>query len=189
MEKIVSQLDAAGYFIGSVIADTSPLEPGVYLIPGGAVDAVPPVIPDGKRARWNGNGWDLEDIPQPAAPPAPTLDELKAAKNIEINLARAAANTSPFPHDGKTFACDALSRSDIDGVNGYAALYGALPLAFPGAWKAADNSYYPIADLAAWKAFYASMVATGAANFTHAQTLKAQLAAATTPEAVAAIVW
>lgn len=124
-----------------------------------------------------------------ADPPAPTFDELKAAKNTEINLARATANTSTFTHDDKAFSCDALSRSDIDGVNGYAALYGALPPAFPGAWKAADNSYYPIADLAAWKAFYASMVATGAANFTHAQTLKAQLAAAITPDAVAAIVW
>lgn len=119
----------------------------------------------------------------------PTLDELKAAKNAEINAARAAANTSTFAHSGKTFSCDQLSRSDIDGVNGYVALYGALPPAFPGAWKAADNSYYPIADVAAWKAFYASMVATGAANFGHAQELKAQLAAATTPEEVAAIVW
>lgn len=188
-DKIVSQLDAAGYLIGSVVADTSPLEPGVFLIPGGAVDAAPPVVPEGTRAKWNGAGFDFEDVPVPPVPPVPTLDELKAAKNAEINFSRAAANTSTFPHDGKTFACDALSRSDIDGVNGYVALYGAQPPAFPGAWKAADNSYYPIADVAAWKAFYASMVATGAANFAHAQTLKAQLAAATTPEAVAAIVW
>lgn len=188
-EKNVSQLDAEGYFTGAVAADPSPLEDNVYLIPGGAVDAIPPVIPEGKRARWNGRGFDFEDIPQPTAPPVPTLDELKSVKNTEINLARASANTSIFQHDGKTFACDALSRSDIDGVNGYVALYGALPPDFPGAWKAADNSYYPIANLAAWKAFYAAMVATGAANFAHAQHLKAQLAAATTPEAVAVIVW
>lgn len=132
---------------------------------------------------------DADGRPMLADPPAPTFDELKAAKNAEINQARATANTSTFTHDGKAFGCDALSRSDIDGVNGYMALYGALPPAFPGAWKAADNSYYPIADVAAWKAFYASMVATGSTNFMHAQTLKAQLAAATTPEAVAAIVW
>lgn len=124
-----------------------------------------------------------------AALTALTLNELKAAKNAEINQARVTANTSTFTHDGKAFGCDALSRSDIDGVNGYVALYGALPPAFPGAWKAADNSYYPIADVAAWKAFYASMVATGSANFGHAQELKAQLAAANTPAAVAAIVW
>lgn len=121
--------------------------------------------------------------------PEPTIGALKAAKNSEINQARATANTSTFTHDGKAFSCDALSRSDIDGVNGYVALYGTLPPTFPGAWKAADNSYYPIADVAAWKAFYASMVATGSANYIHAQELKAQLTAATTTEAVAAIVW
>lgn len=132
---------------------------------------------------------DADGHPIAVDPPAPTLAELKDAKNTEINAWRAQANTGTFAHDGKAFACDALSRSDIDGVNGYAAIYGALPPDFPGAWKAVDNSYYPIADLAAWKAFYASMVAAGTANFMHAQQLKAQLAAAETPEAIAAIVW
>ena len=132
---------------------------------------------------------DANGYPVLADPPAPTLIELKAAKNAEINIARAAANTSTFDHSGKTFSCDQLSRSDIDGVNGYVALYGALPPGFHGAWKAVDNTYLPIADVDAWKVFYTAMVAQGAANFAHAQELKAQLAAATTPEAVAAIVW
>lgn len=132
---------------------------------------------------------DAEGRPMLADPPAPTFDELKAAKNAEINAARAVANTSTFAHGGKAFSCDQLSRSDIDGVNGYVAIYGALPPGFPGAWKAVDNTYLPIADVEAWKVFYTAMVAQGAANFAHAQELKAQLAAATTPEAVAAIVW
>ena len=132
---------------------------------------------------------DANGYPVLANPPAPTLDELKAAKNTEINQERATANTSTFAHGGKVFSCDQLSRSDIDGVNGYAALSGALPPGFPGAWKAVDNSYLPIADVEAWKLFYTAMVAQGAANFAHAQELKAQLAAATTAEAVAAIVW
>lgn len=132
---------------------------------------------------------DADGRPLLADPPAPTLDDLKARKNAEINAARAAANTSTFAHGGKTFSCDQLSRSDIDGVNGYVALYGALPPGFPGAWKAVDNTYLPIADVEAWKVFYTAMVAQGATNFAHAQELKTQLAAATTPEAVAAIVW
>lgn len=121
--------------------------------------------------------------------PPPALADIKAAKNAEINAARAAANTGTFIHDGKAFSCDALSRSDIDGMNGYVALYDALPPGFPGAWKADDNSYYPIASVAAWKAFYASMVAAGTENFAHSEALKAQLAAATTAEEVAAVVW
>lgn len=191
-EKIVSQLDASGYYLGPVAADPSPLEKDVFLIPGGAVDADPPAVPEGKRAKWNGASFDIEDIPQPepeAVPPAPTFDELKSAKNTEINLARAAANTSTFDHGGKTFSCDQLSRGDIDGVNGEVALTGALPQGFPGAWKAVDNTFLPIADVAAWTAFYRAMVAQGAANFMHAQQLKTQLAAAATAEEVAAIVW
>ena len=69
--KQVCQLDAAGYFTGTTIADASPLEPGVYLIPGGCVDAPAPVIPEGQRAKWNG-AWVFEDTPQPEVEPEPT---------------------------------------------------------------------------------------------------------------------
>lgn len=62
--KQVIQLDAAGYFVGITIADESPLEPGVFLLPAGTVDADAPVIPDGKKAKWEG-AWVFEDIPQP----------------------------------------------------------------------------------------------------------------------------
>lgn len=119
----------------------------------------------------------------------PTLDALKAAKNTEINAARLAANQGTFEHAGKLIACDPLSRSDIDGINGFVALTGSLPPGWPGGWKAADNSLLPIADVAAWTAFYGAMVAAGNAHFAHSQALKSQLAAATTAEEVAAISW
>ena len=77
--KQVIQLDADGYFVGPVIADASPLEVGVYLIPAGAVDAPMPTIPEGKLAKWNGQ-WVFEDIPQPEPEPepAPLTPEQKA---------------------------------------------------------------------------------------------------------------
>lgn len=183
------QLDGAGYFVGLTVADESPLEPGVFLSPANTVDAEPPVVPDGSRAKWNGTGFDIESAPVPPDPPVPTIKQLKAAKNTEINFARAAANTSTFTHDGRVFSCDALSRGDIDGVNGYVALEGAMPPGFPGFWKAADNSYYMIPDVAGWKAFYTSMVVAGSANFAHAEALKGQLAVANTTHDIAAILW
>jgi hypothetical protein len=124
-----------------------------------------------------------------AEDPAYTLEGAKAAKNAEINAARLSANRFTFPAGGKEFACDELSRSDIDGVNGYVTLFGALPASWPGYWKAIDNTQFPIATLTDWKAFYGAMVAAGNANFAHAQALKAQLAAATTFEQVNAINW
>lgn len=62
MAKIVSQLDKNGYYVGQVVADESPLEPGVYLIPAGAVDSTPPEIPEGHVAKWDGT-WSVEQIP------------------------------------------------------------------------------------------------------------------------------
>ena len=77
--KQVVQLDANGYFIGQTTADESPLEPGVFLLPAGAVDAPTPVIPEGQRAKWNGS-WVFEDIPQPEPEPEPQPIELTYAE-------------------------------------------------------------------------------------------------------------
>lgn len=129
--------------------------------------------------------WDGETL----APPAVDLQALKISKNDEINAARFSANFSAFPYAGKLIACDTLSRSDIDGINGYVSLNSALPPGWPGGWKATDNSILIIGDVATWKAFYGAMIAAGSANFAHAQALKAALIAATTAEEIAAIVW
>lgn len=54
---------------GESIADESPLEPGVFLIPAAATTVKPPTIPQGRRAVWINNSWSIELIP-----PAP-LDQ------------------------------------------------------------------------------------------------------------------
>jgi hypothetical protein len=66
--KQVSQLNEQGYFVGITIADESPLEPGVFLIPGNAVDAEPPVVPEGQRVKWDGE-WIFENLPEPEIEP------------------------------------------------------------------------------------------------------------------------
>lgn len=79
-----------------------------------------------------------------------------AAHCAGLIAARNAANFSTFPHAGKAIACDQLSRSDIDGTNGFVSLYGALPPDWPGGWKAVDNTYVPISSVADWEAFTAA---------------------------------
>lgn len=142
-------------------------------LPAGVTDKPRP----SKNHIWQGGNWVVD------------LGRLKASKNTEINAARLSANRSTFTHADKVFACDELSRSDIDGANGMISNLGALPPGWPGGWKAVDNTYLPITTVAEWKAFYSSMFAAGAANFARAQTLKGTLAAATTAAQVAAIVW
>lgn len=90
--KIVTQLDRNGFANGTTTADESPLEPGVFLIPGGCVDALVE-IPEGKRAFWNGKKFELQDVPKPEPKPEPQLEppltpEQQAAR---VTAARAAA--------------------------------------------------------------------------------------------------
>ena len=59
--KVVYQTDHQGIYIGTTVADQSPLEPGVWLIPGGCVEVAPPPVPEKKAALWNGQKWVLVD--------------------------------------------------------------------------------------------------------------------------------
>lgn len=61
---IAYQTNDEGIFIGTTEADESPLEPGVFHYPRGAVAVAPPNIPPGQRARWQAVRWVLEDIPE-----------------------------------------------------------------------------------------------------------------------------
>ncbi|MDF3822336.1 hypothetical protein P3G55_20700 [Leptospira sp. 96542] len=71
--KLVPQLDLLGFFVGMSTADESPLEPGVWLIPAGAIDVPAPDVPEGQRARWQGGAWAFEPIPVPEPDPEPEM--------------------------------------------------------------------------------------------------------------------
>ncbi|MDZ5456993.1 phage tail protein [Azohydromonas lata] len=85
--KPVFQLDAAGLFAGVTIADESPMEPDVWLLPAGTVDATPPahwpplvlalfateeqlqsqaLAELTEWPRYNGATWELVPRPRPA---------------------------------------------------------------------------------------------------------------------------
>lgn len=81
MSKVVYQTDADGIFIGTTLADESPLEPGTYLIPFRAYEVEPPALNENQVARWYVNKWIVE--PKPGSnvdsngdPLPPTQDEL-----------------------------------------------------------------------------------------------------------------
>lgn len=69
--KIVYQTDATGHFVGEVVADKSPREVGVFLIPAGCVEVAPPAaITDHERV-WYDGAWIQVPIPIPETPPPP----------------------------------------------------------------------------------------------------------------------
>lgn len=89
--KIVSQLDLNGVFVGPVVADESPRDPGVYLLPYGTVDLPPPSVPTGHVARPVNGAWQFFAIEA-------EIESERPAKTQEQILAewRAAASVSRF---------------------------------------------------------------------------------------------
>jgi hypothetical protein len=66
--KKVYQYDSAGLYVGETLADESPLEPGVYLLPARTVEKAPLTEwPADKWPRYNGSDWVLVNKPVPAA--------------------------------------------------------------------------------------------------------------------------
>jgi len=70
MKKTVYAHDAEGVYVGKVMldnSDLSPMEPGVWLIPGNCLEARPPTnIGAGRQIVRAGNKWMVRDIPKPA---------------------------------------------------------------------------------------------------------------------------
>jgi hypothetical protein len=58
--KTVYQYDRSGLYVGETVADESPLEPGVWLMPALTVDVPPPTeFQKEQWPRWNGAAWVL----------------------------------------------------------------------------------------------------------------------------------
>lgn len=83
MTKIVHQTDYEGWYVGETVADESPLEPGVYLMPAGAYEDAPPAReswPEGQMPRRQAGQWIMQSIPAvSAATPAEKLAAFLAA--------------------------------------------------------------------------------------------------------------
>jgi hypothetical protein len=76
--KTAYQTDADGFFTGTAQADLSPLEPGVWLVPGGCVEVEPPSLTEGQKAQWVNGAWVVVSPPpepDPESEPEPTLEE------------------------------------------------------------------------------------------------------------------
>lgn len=69
--KIYHLHHETGELLAEGVADESPLEPGVFLIPAHATETAPPAAVAGKSRHFGANGWEHRDIPAPPAPPVP----------------------------------------------------------------------------------------------------------------------
>lgn len=117
------------------------------------------------------------------------IDELRAAKSAEINASWMGADSTAFFYAGEFIGAQADDIVRINSINGYIGLMDAMPPDWPGVWKTKANTFIPLPDVEAWKPFYAAFVMKGVTNYIAAQSLKAQVATATTPAEIVAIAW
>ena len=71
--------DLQGNYTGESVADESPLEKGVYLIPASATEIKPPSTNANKVAVFDGQVWNIEDV----VSNEPTAEEI-AQRDAEI---------------------------------------------------------------------------------------------------------
>jgi hypothetical protein len=118
----------------------------------------------------------------------PTLDELRATKWSEIKAARAAAEFGGFEWDGSTFDSDLPSQSRIQGAAQLASLAQAAGQAFEIEWTLADNAVRALTGQQVLQVGHAL-----GAHITEVhgrgRALRAEIAAASTAEAIGAIGW
>lgn len=184
MSTIYHYNPVSGIYSGESVADESPLEEGVFLIPAHATTSPPPEVNMGEYAAWTGDEWEVRQIPVETPEPV-SLDAAKAAKAAEIEAARDAACLADVVANGRTWQADKRSQ-DLLGSAITLAIAG-LPL--PAAWRDRDNSNMPITALADLLAIAGAIAANVSAAYTHSWELKAAVADAQTVEEVAAIDW
>jgi hypothetical protein len=199
--KTVYQVGADRVCAGSATAYESPLEPGVFHLPAGCVDAVPPGPEAGKAPVWTGDAWSsvpdhrgetwyvngaaktVDFVGDPTergyspTPPSRSLDDLRADKLAAIISAADALLTTGAPvESGLHVALDDGSRADLTAMaaTATAASAGAVPWldSYARGWITVENARIPLVTPAAGLALAASVGNYYAAIIQHRRDLK-----------------
>ena len=94
---------------GTTKAPEDPKHHGRYLIPAFATELEPPAPAENQKVVWDGQAWQLENIPEPEPEPEPTEAEIQQQ---EIAILESMANERYYALV-KLLASDAL-QEEID---------------------------------------------------------------------------
>jgi hypothetical protein len=73
-----------GIFYSEGVADESPLEPSVFLIPAYATTVTPPEVADPEVAVFRNGAWSVEVLPPPEPPAVLTPAEKLAQSGLTV---------------------------------------------------------------------------------------------------------
>lgn len=138
----VYQYDEKNYYKEELILDSSDKSPsGSWNIPARCVKVEPPVEKEGYKRKWNGSGWEYEEISKEPEPPEPTLDELKEMKKLQLKAERDAKEVLPIDSNGHSFDYDEKARDRINAAIIAMELQGSEVSI---EWTLADNTSIPV---------------------------------------------
>lgn len=69
--KIYHYNPDTGIYVGEGVADESPLEPGVWMIPANSVTTAPPDAGENQFVVFNNGNWEVNTVPEPEPEPEP----------------------------------------------------------------------------------------------------------------------
>lgn len=143
-KTVYSYHPATGQFIGPVLlndSDKSPMEEGVYLIPGDMTEIAPPATQGAQRAIWTGGEWVVvdelvSDVPIESVPLTPA--QIEYQHRLEAKAARAAAveAITVTTAAGNTFDGDETAQTRM--ARAVLVLSTGAALSVP--WVLADNT-------------------------------------------------
>lgn len=175
--KIYHYDRVSGVLIGEGLADESPLEIGVFLVPANATNMPPPLCSNGSQPIFRDGVWLIEPITQPEPEPKPTVDEIWQRIKAVRDQRKAGGVKVKVGTVNKWFHSDDGSRIQQMGL----VMMGAsIPAGLQ--WKTMDGSFITMTQALAGNVF-AAAAASDQAIFAVAEGHRVAMEASADPAA------
>jgi hypothetical protein len=156
MNETAYVYDEQGYFLGETQVQESPLEPGVWLMPGACTMTAPPKCDGGETARWNGDMWIVEQIVVPEPAPAPTIEDVKAQALQSVEGTLYGILKKGFVYGTDIIQADSIAQQNATGF--LTAINAGATIPFPIEWRTFANTFIFIPDADTFKVFASLML-------------------------------
>lgn len=160
MNETAYVYDDQGYFIGTTQVQESPLEPGVWLMPGACTMTAPPDHIEGETVRWSGEGWSVEQeaVPEQPLELVSTIEDIKAQALLSVESVLYGVLRNGFVYGTDRIQTDPIAQQNATGF--LTAINAGVPIQFPIEWRTLANTSVFIADVDEFRVFASLMLSS-----------------------------